>query len=292
MRLFQANCHIAQIFRARDVQYALAEIRETNMTDNAINASNDTSFSYRRIKSETEKPDTRARYFLFFIQDGQATLISGSERYPLRRGDVVIALEGHAYTLESEAGGCVADELSLRSFVPSDKIKQALKRLPTVLRSSALSERVAELVSGIANEAKSPDEYSEEAAIGLIHTLLVAIVRGGGAGAEASEISAPVATAIAHINAHLGERLMLGEVAAICEVSAAYLSRRFKSEIGTGFADYVARSRLEKAGTMLREHPELSITEIAFSCGFNDSNYFSDKFKHHFGIPPLKFRKR
>lgn len=262
------------------------------MIDSGIKTASDTPFTYRKVKIEAEKPDTRARYSLLLIRNGEATLTSGSKRYRLEDGDLVIAIEGRTYTLESKGGGCVADEVVLRSFILGEKMKQALKHLPAVVRSSALSARAAELISEISNEVKSPDEYTEESVVGLIHTLLVAVARGADRGAEPSEISAPIATAIAHIDAHLGEKLMLGEVAEICEVSTAYLSRKFKSEIGIGFADYIARARLERAGTMLREHPELSITEVAFSCGFNDSNYFSDKFKHHFGIPPLKFRKR
>ncbi len=35
-----------------------------------------------------------------------------------------------------------------------------------------------------------------------------------------------------------------------------------------------------------------SVCEIAYDCGFHDSNYFSALFSRHFGISPLKFRKR
>lgn len=35
-----------------------------------------------------------------------------------------------------------------------------------------------------------------------------------------------------------------------------------------------------------------SITEIAYSSGFNDSNYFGDVFKRIKGVSPLQYRKR
>ena len=34
-----------------------------------------------------------------------------------------------------------------------------------------------------------------------------------------------------------------------------------------------------------------SITDIAFECGFNDSNYFGDSFRKIKGISPRKYRK-
>ena len=34
-----------------------------------------------------------------------------------------------------------------------------------------------------------------------------------------------------------------------------------------------------------------SITDIAFECGFNDSNYFGDAFRKAKGISPHKYRK-
>ena len=81
-------------------------------------------------------------------------------------------------------------------------------------------------------------------------------------------------------------------MARMCKVSVAYLSRKFKEELGDGFSDYLSLSRLQRAETLLLESPEMSITEVAFSSGFNDSNYFSDKFKKQFGMSPLKFRSQ
>ena len=34
-----------------------------------------------------------------------------------------------------------------------------------------------------------------------------------------------------------------------------------------------------------------TITEIAHMCGFNDSNYFSSRFKKIYGVSPLKWKK-
>jgi AraC-like DNA-binding protein len=41
---------------------------------------------------------------------------------------------------------------------------------------------------------------------------------------------------------------------------------------------------------LLRE-TDKTVTEIAFACGFNDSNYFTARFHREVGTTPLKYRK-
>jgi len=36
---------------------------------------------------------------------------------------------------------------------------------------------------------------------------------------------------------------------------------------------------------------KLTVTDIAISCGFNDSNYFKDAFKKTYGLSPRHYRK-
>lgn len=79
----------------------------------------------------------------------------------------------------------------------------------------------------------------------------------------------------------------------ICKVfscSRSYLSHSFKSYTGQSFRDYLSSIRLSYARQLL-EHSSLSVTQISFSVGFNDSNYFSSVFKKRLGVSPLTYRK-
>ena len=55
---------------------------------------------------------------------------------------------------------------------------------------------------------------------------------------------------------------------------------------------YIQRRRLERAAEMLANDPALSITELAFTLGFNDSAYFTRCFRQQFGAPPSAWRAR
>ena len=73
--------------------------------------------------------------------------------------------------------------------------------------------------------------------------------------------------------------------------SRSYLSHTFKNAVGNSFSEYLIHLRINHAKHLL-EFSSLNITEIAFSVGFNDSNYFSSVFKKHVGITPLAYRKQ
>ncbi|MFA7344035.1 MAG: helix-turn-helix domain-containing protein [Terrimicrobiaceae bacterium] len=87
-------------------------------------------------------------------------------------------------------------------------------------------------------------------------------------------------------------RFPLGELAGQAAMSPRSFLRYFKTATGFSPADYVIRSRIRRAEEMLvREDGKLSVTEIAFRCGFQDSNYFSRQFRRVTGKTPRSYRR-
>lgn len=68
------------------------------------------------------------------------------------------------------------------------------------------------------------------------------------------------------------------------------LSRLFKKQVGIGFKDYVIQLKISYAKVLIASQNN-SITDIAFNCGFNDSNYFSTVFKRVEGVSPSEYKK-
>lgn len=68
-----------------------------------------------------------------------------------------------------------------------------------------------------------------------------------------------------------------------------YFCSKFKENTGLTPMTYLKVYRLEKACELLKEG-SYTISEIARSCGFSDSNYFTRCFKEHFGHPPSYFK--
>ena len=53
---------------------------------------------------------------------------------------------------------------------------------------------------------------------------------------------------------------------------------------------FLAMKRVEMSKSLLLENPNLSIAEVAYSCGFATGQYFSTVFKRHEKCTPLEFR--
>lgn len=82
----------------------------------------------------------------------------------------------------------------------------------------------------------------------------------------------------------------LQELAAELNLHFAHLSRDFPKYFSCNFGEYIRKLRVEKSIGLLRRK-DLSLTDIAVSCGFSDQSHFIRSFKTFHGITPKKFRQ-
>lgn len=73
--------------------------------------------------------------------------------------------------------------------------------------------------------------------------------------------------------------IQLDEVAVVANMSKTAFCRYFKSRSTKTFLEYLNEVRINYACKLLIED-QLSISEIAFECGFNSSSYFNRQFKN------------
>ena len=91
------------------------------------------------------------------------------------------------------------------------------------------------------------------------------------------------------VNEHFEENLNLKYVAKQLCVNPTYLSRVFAKNSGVRFDGFVNSIRLKKAMLLLKT-TTLSISEIAFSCGFGSLRNFNRIFKNRLLCTPKEFR--
>lgn len=87
------------------------------------------------------------------------------------------------------------------------------------------------------------------------------------------------------VEANLGGEIPLALLAAECGLSLSHFSRAFRRSTGTSPHRWLLRRRAELAKERLRR-PELSLSEIALTCGFADQSHFTRVFTGFFGTSP------
>lgn len=98
-----------------------------------------------------------------------------------------------------------------------------------------------------------------------------------------------VQTCLDYVDFHYSSNLSLSSLAAMCSVSSSYLSSLFRKETGMTITDHIHFTRIQHSLFLLNTS-NLSVSEIAFRCGFSDANYFTRTFKKLQGKTPKSYR--
>jgi two-component system response regulator YesN len=83
----------------------------------------------------------------------------------------------------------------------------------------------------------------------------------------------------------------LEKVSKEINISANYLSKQFKHEVGQSFPEYLNNIRLRKACDLLKIS-NLTISEIAYKVGYNTQEYFNKVFKASLKCTPGEYRQK
>ena len=94
----------------------------------------------------------------------------------------------------------------------------------------------------------------------------------------------------AHVDANLGGKIVIKDLAASLAMSVGHFCRAFKRTFGTPARTWIRDRRIELAqGLMLTTGASLS--EIALRCGMSDQSHFTRSFRHIVGETPFSWRQ-
>jgi transcriptional regulator GlxA family with amidase domain len=93
-----------------------------------------------------------------------------------------------------------------------------------------------------------------------------------------------------YVESHLRGNLSLETLAATSGLSMYHFLREFKQSQGVTPHHYLVQRRIERARELLTR-TDLSVSEIAFACGFSDQSHFGRRFRELVGVPPSAFRR-
>ena len=184
--------------------------------------------------------------------------------YPFRNGDSVvgfISVSGY----QSECPDSYIERTSKNYSIPIDNLRTAYSSL----------------------KCKMPEKsYVDTLIYPLISMLELAYIRNG----EEKE-ETWLDGVIRYVKQYHTQDITLDHLCDHFGCSRSRISHIFKSTMGVNFREYLTDLRLTDAESLLK-YSDLTVTEIAYSVGFCDSNYFSSVFKKRYQISPKRYRQK
>lgn len=245
---------------------------------------------------------------LVIVLSGSAIHTAQRQSYMLRQGDVFVINEDteHAFTQAHDLKICNImfrrDELLMDDF---DVRQNAGFHALFLIAPSLVRERRFESCLRLHDEAFArvkglihlmQAEYDEKSVgwqtslRGYFLSLIVFLSRCYEQHTELLDTRGMrIALPLAYIEKNFNQSITTQQLAAMANLSPRHFDRIFAETYHVSPKAYIARLRMNQAKLLLAQTKK-TITEIAFECGYSDSNYFARVFRAECGLSPGAYR--
>lgn len=233
-------------------------------------------------------------YELFFLEEGTRTYIINDKIYNISAGDVILIKPNILHKTQSKKRFKryvinFNEEYILR--YASEELKNYLLKCFEETNAISLSK---ELFSTVLEYIKSAGNSEDDIHQFICLTNILSILSNNINDFTRKEIDIKnfeIQKVLEYINENFVKISGLDEISEKFYITKFHLCRIFKESAGLTVIKYINGLKIQKACNLL-DKTELTITEIAFECGFNSSMYFCKTFKQLTGYSPLKYRNR
>jgi AraC family transcriptional regulator len=150
----------------------------------------------------------------------------------------------------------------------------------------------AALDAELASPNPSPRVYAGSLAVALTAHILAHYTNPEARQARAVSLNgAQLRRSVEFIHENLHEKLTLGKLASVANMSKYHFAKSFRQAMGIAPHQYLTGIRIAKARELL-SLGKLSIDEIASQVGYPDRSYFTAQFLKIVGIPPGRYRRQ
>ena len=264
-------------------------------------------FHYDRLKRESvfQKHWHEKMEFLYF-QKGNGFVICNTKKIPVNPGVLVVINSNEMHYIESisqnlEYYCIIVDNLLFKAMhtdICETKYIDPIYHNLIIFNNRVENDKnINECINNIIEEFNLKQMGFELSVKSYLFRLIVLLLRNYTyLTLSPKEYNARIKNlntiniVLQYIEKNYMENITVEKLSEMANLSKYYFLRLFKKTTGRSLIDYINFIRINKAEYML-EKTDGNITEIAFSCGFNDANYFSRVFRKYKGKPPsaMKF---
>ncbi len=167
----------------------------------------------------------------------------------------------------------------------ADFLKKQLAKLPRVFTADKeLGNLLMLSFKSLSNDDYFQKKYGQSLLVFALYQM-ISISKS-----QKIHLSSHLEKAVSYIHSHIHQDIALEDVASVSGFSLSRFKVRFKDEIGITPRDYINHIKIQRAKPLLACGK--TVTEVAFSLGFSNSNYFSVIFKKYTGQSPSQYQKQ
>jgi len=247
---------------------------------------------------------------LVFVFGGSAIHEVDNESYPLIRGDVFVLHGNHIHGFDE------TNNLHLKMVLYSEKLFKSLNKefleLPGFqalflnepryrknhkfksklhLNSEQLNN-VAHLLIRMKEEQDAKRPGYRSFIENLLSILIILMCRYY----SETESTKPkslvyLSSAITFMEQNYNQQIRMTDLARKVNLGVSAFRHSFKYLTGLSPKNYLIRLRIERAAEMMISNCHIHVIDTSIAVGFDNSSYFSRKFKEIIGMTPIKFLK-
>lgn len=247
-----------------------------------------------------------------FLQEGKYNIFVNGEEFLAGEGDVLLFRSNaihRIYTMDSPVNRyyvlkvmpSVFFELAAKEHAVNYVLKFSLSGSQEKvhwrvqeLEGSPLQEAFLRLVEEAGRQGVCEDISlkicSYQVILCVLRELMEREGKTGKTKGAKDSTAAQIYESIRFMNKNFGEEIDAEDLSRRVNMSYSYFSRCFKRVVGKNFKEYLNEIRINHAQQLLVT-TDLSVTQVALECGYNNVSYFIAVYRAKMGRTPLLERK-
>ncbi|RKQ34576.1 AraC family transcriptional regulator [Oceanobacillus halophilus] len=271
--------------------------------------------SQHTLKKEYESPEKRAEVEQLFrlhshdvtevlvFLSGDCTFFCEGKTYILKRGDIVVIppyavhqakvtdFDSYERIMFTVSTHLMDDYVSISPTMKENIVYQKTQGSYVRNLHTDKFQEVLSLLEEISWKKVNGKETNSFFLQYLLFKVLESIFQPESSTPKTNELDERLASILDFIESHLTDPdLNLDKVSNHFHLNKYYFSHYFKNNMTLPFYRYVSLKRLSTALTMIKQN-QMSIEEIAYTCGFPDYSSFYRLFKKEYNLSPKNFQK-
>ena len=247
---------------------------------------------------------------LTLIMRGEAQHILGGAAAPIKKGDVLVLLPGstHAYnnTKDFALINLTYDYKKLSMPIIDGYEMPLFHRLfpssamnisdeehckPVLTLPDDKTEKLAEDIRDLQRELNDSSPGNFFVSLTKFMQIVAELARNSSFSGKHNQTMSKIGEIVFLLQQNPMAQISVEEMAKAAMMSKRNFFRAFQAVTGCPPQEYRMQLRLKMATELLLT-TDLRINEIAFQCGYYDSNYFCNIFRRHFKLSPRQYRMK